>query len=228
MVKFESKKKADVEAFHSFLRLETIFSEVFWMLHTIQLWNEREFRQLLFCSMLLRHLQESHSPNNKWEPKVQMWPSSHGFAHFSATRPYSGVKYSLKGKNSVSANLFSLRNIAVEWEQRWKLHLRHVRYNISLPSYIQNDSPNYSLIILILLCLHIGCWQVHFILPYSSASEKNCICPAFTVCQKDVIVHMVVLEASVLTGNLLHDVSWVYVYFLLQNAGRTRNIIGTT
>lgn len=62
---------------------------------------------------------------------------------------------------------FLQRNIPVELELRWKLHLRLVRYNISLPSCKQNDSPSHSLIILILLCLHVGCWQVYFILPYS-------------------------------------------------------------
>lgn len=62
---------------------------------------------------------------------------------------------------------FLQRNISVEWELRWKLHLRLVRYNISLSSYKQNDSPRHSLIIPILLCLHVGCWQVCFILPYS-------------------------------------------------------------
>lgn len=121
-------------------------------------------------------------------------------------------------KNSVTDNLSSLKNIPVEHDQRWKLHLRHVGYNISLPSHEQNDSRKHSLIILILLCLHIGCWQTHSILPYSSASEENS-----TVCHRDATMNMVVSPGSFLTGNLVQDASWAYVCLLPQNAGRTRN-----
>lgn len=175
------------------------------MLHPIQLWNEREFTEQLLCYSTLLIIPGNSLRIACESPKCECDHLLIDLYISMPPDPAAVWNILCERKNNVTANLFSLRNIPVEWDQRWKLHLRHVRRNISLPSHKQNDSPKHSLIILILICLHIGCWQVHSILPYSSASEKNCVCPASAVCQKNATINMVVLEGSVLTGNLLHD-----------------------
>jgi len=110
-----------------------------------------------------------------------------------------------KRKNSVTANLFSLRNIPVECDQRWKPHLRHARYSISLLSSEQNDSPKHSLIILILLCLHIGCWQVHSILPTVLLQRKMVF----------ILPPLPVRRMPLQTWWSYWDLSWQVIYYVM-------------